>query len=212
MLQWWWVREHLSQGIPFTLLSTTITISTDVSMEGCGGHCWMLGVDHGTLQHLLVKDRTRTPHQCAGAPGGSTDPTHLEKELFSQTVLIESDNTATMLYINKQGGVVSKTLNNEACALYEWAIPRSLRLRAIHWPGVSNELADYLSCNFPDPTEWHLSPLIAQSLLWRWGRPQVDLFASHRNHQLPCWFSRTGHPVTVMENGCLSMPFPRSLS
>ena len=57
---------------------------------------------------------------------------HLEQEIIGQSVLIESDNTATVLYINKQGGVVSKTLNDEVCTLYEWGIPRSLTLQAIH--------------------------------------------------------------------------------
>lgn len=38
-LQWWLVRENLSQGIPFSLPTTTITITTDASMEGWGGHC-----------------------------------------------------------------------------------------------------------------------------------------------------------------------------
>ena len=57
---------------------------------------------------------------------------HLEQEIFGQSVLIESKNTATLSYINKQGGVVSKTLNNKVCTLYEWVIPRSLKLQAIH--------------------------------------------------------------------------------
>ena len=57
---------------------------------------------------------------------------HLEQEILGQTVLIESDNTATVSYINKQGGVVSKTLNDKVYALYEWAIPRALRLQAVH--------------------------------------------------------------------------------
>ena len=109
---------------------------------------------------------------------------HLEQEIFGQSMLIESDNRATVSYINKQGRVVSKILNNEACALYEWAIPRLLKPRAIHQPGVNNKLADYLLHNHQDPTEWHLSLLIVQRLFHRWGRPQVDLFASHRNHQL----------------------------
>ena len=60
--------------------------------------------------------------------------------------------------------MVSKTLNDEVCTLYEWAIPRSLRLQAIHQAGVNNELADYLSVNQPDPTEWKLTPLMAQCL------------------------------------------------
>ena len=49
---------------------------------------------------------------------------YLEKELFGHTVLIKSDNTATMSCINKQGGVVSKTVNDETCTLYELVIPR----------------------------------------------------------------------------------------
>ena len=69
---------------------------------------------------------------------------HLEQEIFGQTVLIESDNTATVSYINKEGGVVSKTLNDEVCTLYEWAIPRSLKLQVVHQPDI-NELVDYLS-------------------------------------------------------------------
>ena len=42
-LRWWSDREHLSQGMPFILPNTTITITTDASMEGWGGHCRMSG-------------------------------------------------------------------------------------------------------------------------------------------------------------------------
>ena len=133
---------------------------------------------------------------------------YLEQEICGQIVLIELDNTATVSYINKQGGVVSKTLNNEVCTLYEWAIPRSLILRAIHRPGINNELADYLSQNRLHPTEWHLSPLIAQRLFQVWDRPQLDKFASHRNHQLPLWFCQTGLPLAVASNA-LSQPWMR---
>ena len=112
---------------------------------------------------------------------------HLEQELTGQTVLVESDNMATLLYINKHGGVISDTLNNEACTLFEWTIPRSIRLRAIHRPGAKNELADFLSRNRPDPTEWCLNPKVVHTLFRYWSRSQVDLFAIHTKHQLPCW-------------------------
>ena len=61
-------------------------------------------------------------------------------------------------------------------------------------------MADYLSHTRPDPTEWQLSLLIAQHLFQRWGRPKVNLFASHQNHQLPCWFSQTRHPLAAASN------------
>ena len=28
----------------------------------------------------------------------------------------------------------------------------------------------------------------------------MDLFASYLNHQLPCWFSRTDHPLAAASN------------
>ena len=42
-LSWWLDRQHLSQGMPFTSPSTTITITTDASMDGWGGHCIVPG-------------------------------------------------------------------------------------------------------------------------------------------------------------------------
>ena len=75
---------------------------------------------------------------------------HLEQDILSQTILIESDNTAVS-YINRQGGGISKILNDEACSLFEWFIPRSIRVRAIYRPGINNELANFLLHNCPDP-------------------------------------------------------------
>ena len=36
---WWLDRSHLSQGMSFTFPNTTITITTDASMEGWGSEC-----------------------------------------------------------------------------------------------------------------------------------------------------------------------------
>ena len=38
-LRWWSERQHLSQGMLLMSLNTTITITTDASMEGLDGHC-----------------------------------------------------------------------------------------------------------------------------------------------------------------------------
>ena len=61
---------------------------------------------------------------------------HQEQDVLGQMILIGSDNTATVSYINRQGGVVSKTLN-EAYSLFEWLIPRSIRVKVIHTGQVS---------------------------------------------------------------------------
>ena len=43
---------------------------------------------------------------------------HLEQKILDQTIQIESDNMATVSYINRQGGVVAQTSNDEACSLF----------------------------------------------------------------------------------------------
>ena len=145
-LQWWLVRENLSQGILFSLPTITHHYDYHRCEHGRLGQTLPTPtVDHSALQWPLVNIRTPTPCQHVELREVCLTLLYLEQEIFGQTVLIESDNTASVSYINKQGGVVSKKLNNEICTLYEWAILRSLKLRAIHRPGVNNKLGDYLS-------------------------------------------------------------------
>ena len=166
-------------GILFSLPTTPITITTDASMEGWGRHDRLPWSTMALYSGIWSTSECRLHINVLELREVCLTLFFLEQEIVGQTVFIESDNTATVSYINKQGGVVSKTFNDKVCTMYEWAIPRSLKLRAVHQPGVKNKLADYLSQNCPDPTEWHLTPLIAQRLFEMWGRPQVDLFPSH---------------------------------
>ena len=110
-----------------------------------------------------------------------------------------------MSYINRQGGVVSKTLNDKACTLFKWLIPTSIRVRAIHQPGI-NELADFLLHNCPDLTEWCFSERVELQLFQLCSTPHGDLFASHLNHQLPFWFCWTSHPLAAASDA-LSQPW-----
>ena len=81
---------------------------------------------------------------------------YLEQELLSQVIIInlKSDNTAMVSYTINQGGMVLQTHNAEACTLYCWAIRQNVHMRAIHQPGVNNQLANYLSRNRSNPLSW----------------------------------------------------------
>ena len=118
-LQSWSVREHLSQEMHFTLPSTTVTLTMDASMEGWGSHCRLPGSTMALYSALWSRPECQLHINVLELQAVCTTLLQLEQEIFSQTVLIESDNMATVSYINKQGGVVSKTLNDEICALYE---------------------------------------------------------------------------------------------
>ena len=89
---------------------------------------------------------------------------------------------------------MSYSLCQEAILLHEWAKTIRVTMTAVHRPGVCNELADYLSRNRPDPTEWSLAQQTYNSIVSRWGKPQLDLFASPANHKAALWFSRLPQP------------------
>ena len=60
---------------------------------------------------------------------------------------------------------------------------RKIWLTAIHIPGIQNTTADKLSRKFQDRTDWQLKPNVFNLLIERWGKPEIDLFASRHNYQ-----------------------------
>ena len=77
----------------------------------------------------------------------------------NQTVLVATDNSTVVTYINKQGG----THSTEMCALLwkimTWCHRYQITLKARHIPGCMNVMADLLSrSNQVQSTEWSLPP------------------------------------------------------
>ncbi len=101
----------------------------------------------------------------------------LKGPLRGKHVLVRSDNTATVAYINRQGGLRSRRIRNSP-AISSFGV-RSIwgSLRAIHVPGVLNRVADELS-RAALPGEWRLHPQVVQLIWGEFGEAQVDLFAS----------------------------------
>ena len=140
MLLWWLDRQHLSQGMPFTSPNTTITITMDASIGGLGGHCIILSSGTTRCSDLWTRDERQILINMLELRAVHLTILHLEQEVLSQAIL------ATVSYINRQGGMVSKNLNDEACTLFKWLIHRSIGVSAIHPPGVNNELTNCASC------------------------------------------------------------------
>ena len=81
-----------------------------------------------------------------------------EQQCKGQIVLIETDNTTVVSYINKEGGMRSGSLCALLWRLLSWCHPRKIVLRARHIPGRLNVIADKLSRhNQVIQTEWCLS-------------------------------------------------------
>ncbi|XP_050825375.1 uncharacterized protein LOC127058925 [Gopherus flavomarginatus] len=112
-------------------------------------------------------------------------------QLQGRCVAVFTDNTTTMYYINKQGGIRSSPLCHEAMRLWDFCVAHSIHLTASFLPGVRNTLADRLSRSFLSH-EWSLRPDVALSVFRRWGYPRVDLFASRGNKKCQAFCSFQG--------------------
>ena len=95
------------------------------------------------------------------------------------------DNTTAVGYINKRGGMRSPALTAQALELWAVALTAGVSLTAQHIPGIQNVVADSVSRQIETRTKWTSDRKIFQSICQRFYTPEVDLFASRLNHQLP---------------------------
>ena len=112
-------------------------------------------------------------------------------------VRIMSDNTSAISYINKQGGTHNLDLNDLAVEIWNYCIDVGIYISAAHIPGRHNKLADEASRKFQDASEWMLCPKIFKQLTDKFGIPEIDLFASRLNHQLPMYASWKPDPESA---------------
>ena len=109
--------------------------------------------------------------------------------LKDQHVLVRTDNTVIVAYINHQGGLRSRRMSQLARHLLLWSQKHLRSLRAIHIPGDLNRAADELSRIQPLSGEWRLHPQTVQLIWEQFGDAQVDLFASLDSSHCPLFYS-----------------------
>ena len=89
-----------------------------------------------------------------------------------------------------------------ARGLWLWCMRRNIWLTATH---IQNTTADKFSQKFQDRTEWQLKPNVFNPLIKRWGKPQIDLFASRHNYQFKPFVSWHADPDAYATDAmCLS--------
>ena len=116
-------------------------------------------------------------------------------------MLVATDNTTVVAYINKEGGMKSGSLCALLWRILSWCTRQQVTLRARHIPGRLNVIADKLSrLGQTIQTEWSLHPAVFQAVCSRWHQPQVDLFATRFNNKLPVCITGTRPPG--LGSGC----------
>ncbi len=175
----------------FAWSNTSVSLATDASLTGWGA------VMRGHPARGLWSGHHLTWHiNCMEMLAVFQALKHFLPDLRNHNVLVRTDNTAVVSYINHQGGLCSCPLYKLAHQILVWSQDKFLSLRAVYIPGHLNIGADILSRQGPRPGEWRLHPEVVKQI-WRvFDKAQVDLFATRQTSHCPLWYSLT-HPAPL---------------
>ena len=199
-LRWWLEESNVLPGQPLHPLKHALQIFTDTSKEGWGAHLneltargtWSLPESRLHINHLELK-------AVFLALKGSQDL------CSNNIVLVATDNTTVVAYINNEGGMKSGPLCALLWRILTWCTMRQITLKAQHIPGRLNVIVDKLSrLGQTIQTEWSLHPEVFQAIYSRWHQPQVDLFATRFNNKLPQFVSLVPDPAWAVDALSLS--------
>ena len=196
-LKWW---SSVDDSLPFRSLSpfvADVELFCDASLTGWG--CW-----------------TSEGKEACGAWSNDEAELHINvleamavlfalkcffKSTYDCGILVRSDNTSVVSYINKQGGTTSSQLCDLALEIWDFCIARNISLSASHLSGVSNVRADRLSRAEHRDHSYYLSQEVFDCLAARLDFPlSVDCFASRLNFKLPKFVSHYFDPLSFWVN------------
>ena len=193
-LEWWLDPTNLTLGVPFSTPDQALTIVTDASSYGWGGH---LGDQTASG---VWPDQWKSKHiNWLELKAVWLTLKHFKDQGQGQVMEVLSDNSTTVSYINRQGGTHSLTLCRLALDMWEWCDQLTIVPVAVHLQGTRNVLVDALSRGKYCPTEWSLHPPTLRALFSIWGTPMVDLFAT-QNRKLPMFYSLYREPESSRVN------------
>lgn len=179
----WWIQNLSTQKRIIDHGNPDITITTDASTLGWSGVC---GSDEIGGRWTSEESEHHINYLELLAASLSVKAFCVSKEHIH--VKVESDNSCTVAYISNMGGSKSVECNDLVHKLWCWCIDHSIWLSACHIPGKEN-IADFGSRNFNEAIEWKLNESIFDKLVAKWGHPDIDMFASRLNKQLPKYVS-----------------------
>ncbi|XP_053114070.1 uncharacterized protein LOC128328270 [Hemicordylus capensis] len=180
-------------------------ITTDASDRGWGAHClnqsaqWLWNKEERS--HNINWRELRAIHLALLA---------FQEIIQGTNIFVKTDNTTAKVYVNKQWGTRSRSLHQETVLMLSWAESNLPSLMAYHVKGELNLVADWLSWVDIQLGEWALNPSVFTQITEKMGMPEVDLFMTLKNAQLPAFMTR--FPCReAMAVDALSSPWPDAL-
>ncbi len=147
----WRKPWFLNQGPVLGALCRQLSLATDASLTGWGA------VMSGRSARGLWSGRHLLWYiNCLEMLAVYRALKYFLPDLRGHHVLVRTDNTAVVSYINHQGGLRSRSLYKLAHQILLWSQDKFLSLRTLYIPGYLNVGADVLSRQGPRPGEWML--------------------------------------------------------
>ncbi len=199
----WSDLAFLRAGVPLEQVSRHVVVSTDASATGWGAMC-----NGHAAAGLWTGPQLQWHINCLELLAVWLALRRFRTLLHEKHILVRSDNTATVAYINHQGGLRSRRMSQLARHLLLWSQKHLRSLRAVHIPGELNRAADELSRQHALPGEWRLHPEVLQLIWRRFGDAQVDLFASPDTSHCQLFFSLS---EGTLGTDALACSWPRGL-
>ncbi|OXA54510.1 Enzymatic polyprotein [Folsomia candida] len=171
-LKWWLaVLPHCYNPLRFQ--KYLVVLTTDSSTTGWGAHT-DLEVTRGFWSREEQLLHINTLELIAVLNGLKS----LCSNLTGCSILIRSDNTTTIAYINKFGGCRSAINLKSAKAVWEWCEERSIWIFASYIKSVDNIIADRQSRQAIDESDFTLDSRSFDLICQTFGVSFIDLFAT----------------------------------
>lgn len=191
-LEWWTRRENVLTGVALLHPVPSLTLYTDSSLQGWGA--FLEGKSASGVWSLVQQQEHINLLEMRAVLLALQ---HFKTLLVSKAVVLATDNTTVVAYLQNQGGTRCHALFLLCKEILLLCLLSHIHLVVRHIPGTFNVLADCLS-RFHNPvnTEWELRQVVFDSVVLRWDRPHVDLFATSLNHKLETFVSPVPDPLS----------------
>ncbi|XP_063915050.1 uncharacterized protein LOC135131313 [Zophobas morio] len=172
----WWLKNIPVAKNPIRSLNYRLEIFSDASLTGWGAHC------NGENTHGFWSQEEKRLHiNQLEIIAAFLALKCFAREVQNCEILHRIDNTTAISYINRMGGVQYVELNQRAKDIWTWCEKRRIWIFASYIPSRENTDADRESRRVNVDTEWELGAPFFQTIVERWGFPEIDLFASRSN-------------------------------
>lgn len=176
-LQWWFAKT-LTATNELKKDKFDLEIFSDASLSGWGVFC-QKKTAHGWWSNSETDKHINYLELLAIYYGLKCFASHL----LNCNILIRTDNTTALSYVNRMGSVRFPELNLLSRKIWQWCENRNIWIFASYIPSSENWQADQASRTLRTETEWTLNNVVFKKIIDRFGIPEIDLFASVINRK-----------------------------